>query len=209
MRRIPTALPGFFIVAALLISGHAPAVATQGAPPKILRLQWHAMPKTLEPQQSDTGQAGVVYLAFEGLTLTFHLRDNLTSSDGSPLTAERFRSAIERQCDPHHKFRDVDALFVIAGCEALRASLREGDGTPVADEAAFEIARANLGARPRRPHAGAAPDAARALLPGTRRRQRLSARQAGAGRSGWRRLVAGPGQLGRQRPVPGDGHRAG
>jgi oligopeptide transport system substrate-binding protein len=36
----------------------------------------------------------------DGLTLTFHLRDGLVYSDGSPLTAERFRYAIERTSDP-------------------------------------------------------------------------------------------------------------
>ena len=32
--------------------------------------------------------------------VTFRLRDDLTYSDGTPLTAERFRYAIERACDP-------------------------------------------------------------------------------------------------------------
>ena len=32
--------------------------------------------------------------------LTFHLQEGLKYSDGSPLTAENFRYAVERTCDP-------------------------------------------------------------------------------------------------------------
>jgi oligopeptide transport system substrate-binding protein len=69
----------------------------------------------------------------------------LVYSDGSPLTAERFRYAIARQCDPHEDFFDVSALFVIAGCKALNSSLHNAAGTPVDDEEAFTAAQANLG----------------------------------------------------------------
>jgi oligopeptide transport system substrate-binding protein len=91
----------------------------------------------------------------DGLTVTFHLRDGLRYNDGSPLTAERFRYAVERSCDAETEAPYVNFIFVIAGCEALATSLaasEEEEGTPVATPgadalAAYEAARANLGVR--------------------------------------------------------------
>jgi oligopeptide transport system substrate-binding protein len=89
----------------------------------------------------------------DGLILTFHLREGLTYNDGSPLTAERFRYAVERDCDPRTQAPYVEFLFVIAGCEAFATSLdiaEGGEGTPAAtpgaaDLAAADAARASLG----------------------------------------------------------------
>jgi oligopeptide transport system substrate-binding protein len=91
----------------------------------------------------------------DGLTVTFHLRDGLTYNDGSPLTAERFRYAVERECDPRTGAPYVNFVFIIAGCEAFATSLPAAEGgagtpvaTPVAAElAAYDEARANLGVR--------------------------------------------------------------
>ena len=92
----------------------------------------------------------------DGTRLTFHLRDGLTYSDGSPLTAERFRFAIERACDPNTAAVYAGILFDIGGCEALYTSLTAPEtvetlATPgaVADdpEAAYEGAKAALGVR--------------------------------------------------------------
>jgi oligopeptide transport system substrate-binding protein len=89
------------------------------------------------------------------LTLTFHLRDGLVYNDGSPLTAKRFRYAVERNYDPRTGSPYVNFIFAIAGCEEFNSSLEiaeVGEGTPVAtpgaDElAAYEAARANLGVK--------------------------------------------------------------
>ncbi|MCA9876861.1 MAG: peptide ABC transporter substrate-binding protein [Thermomicrobiales bacterium] len=90
----------------------------------------------------------------DGLTLTFRLRDGLTYSDGTPLTAERFRYAIQRECDPFTQAPYVNLIFVIAGCEVFNRSLTVGESgdapvaTPgAADLAAYAAARADLGVR--------------------------------------------------------------
>jgi len=92
----------------------------------------------------------------DGTVLTFHLRDRLVYNDGSPLTAERFRFAIERACDPNTAAVYAGILFDIVGCEALYTSLTppeaaEVTATPGATEAgtdaAYEAAKAALGVR--------------------------------------------------------------
>jgi oligopeptide transport system substrate-binding protein len=93
----------------------------------------------------------------DGMTVTFHLRDGLTYNDGSPLTAERFRYAVERACDPRTAAPYVNFVFIIAGCEAFATSLPAADsegeeGTPMAtpgaaELAVYEAARADLGVR--------------------------------------------------------------
>jgi oligopeptide transport system substrate-binding protein len=169
MRHRLTAVP-LLILLAFLTLVRVPAAASQDMDGKVLRIQWSYFPDTLDPQQTDIGQATMSYLAFEGLTrldeelntvpaaaeswqfnedgtvLTFHLRDGLVYSDGTPLTAERFRYAIERECDPHNDFYDAGSLFVITGCEALNSSL--GDpASPATDDSAYASAKANLGVR--------------------------------------------------------------
>ncbi len=52
--------------------------------------------------------------------ITFTLRDGLTYSDGSPLTAERFRYAVERNCDPNTAGEYQSILFEIVGWPGLR-----------------------------------------------------------------------------------------
>lgn len=168
MRSVP-ALVLFLI--GLLLGGLVPAAATADAVPKILRKPWSTeFIYTLEPQTNQAGISDLTLLNYEGLTrfdeelnvvpgaaeswefdaagttLTFHLHDNLTYSDGSPLTAERFRYAIERRCDPHLKGWGAQRLFDIVGCEELNASPLNEDGSPQ-DAAAYEAAEANLGVR--------------------------------------------------------------
>ncbi len=48
--------------------------------------------------------------------ITFHLRPDLKYSDGSPLTAENFRYAVERTCDPVTAGEYQSILFEIVGC---------------------------------------------------------------------------------------------
>jgi oligopeptide transport system substrate-binding protein len=158
-----------------------PATAAQDASgERVLRIEKSGYPDTLDPQLAyDTSQDMIIGLGFEGLTriddelntvpaaaeswefspdgliLTFHLRDGLTYSDGTPLTAERFRYAIARTCDPQLDSFNSSLLFVIAGCEAFFTSLdaiEDGEaGTPGAADAtaadAYETARANVGVR--------------------------------------------------------------
>ena len=155
-----------------LLSGMTTSSAAQDGEAKILRIMWgYSFPDDLEPQTNQNGIADLTLLNYEGLTrldtelnvvpgaaeswefspdglaITFHLRENLTYSDGSPLTAERFRYAIERRCDPHFTPRGADQLFDIVGCEGLNHSLTGENSTPVADEAVYEAAKANLGVR--------------------------------------------------------------
>ena len=92
---------------------------------KVLRVHQQFYPDVVDPQKSSfTNELDILALIYEGLTsldehqmtvpaaaeswdynadatqITFHLREGLTYSDGSPLTAENFRYAAERTCDP-------------------------------------------------------------------------------------------------------------
>jgi oligopeptide transport system substrate-binding protein len=157
-----------------------PTAVSTTATDHVLRIGRSFYPDTFDPQTTDYSFA-VPSLVFEGLTrqdeqlntvpaaaeswefsddgltLTFHLRDGLTYSDGSPLTAERFRYAVERSCDARTAAPYVNFIFAIAGCEAFNTSLgteEAGEGTPVATPgaeavAAYEAARANLGVKAR------------------------------------------------------------
>lgn len=140
---------------------------------KILRVHFITDPDIVDPQQSSfSNEIAVLSLNYEGLTrqnenletvpaaaeswefnedqtvLTFHLREGLTYSDGSPLTAERFRYAVERNCDPNVAGEYQSILFEIVGCEEFASSLSEeaaAAATPGADP--YETARQNLGVK--------------------------------------------------------------
>ena len=157
----------------LPVLGQPHAAAGQDAGgDKVLRVEYNHYPNTLDPQlTADISEDMVTGLGFEGLTridselstapaaaeswefsedgltLTFRLREGLVYSDGSPLTAERFRHAIERTCDPRLESLNASFLFDVVGCEEFFTRL-EGDGAPTGEaEAAYEAARAGLGAR--------------------------------------------------------------
>jgi oligopeptide transport system substrate-binding protein len=151
-----------------LVQGAARSSAAQDTTADhVLRIEYNSYPDTLDPQlMYDINQDMVAGLYFEGLTrideelatapaaaeswqfspdgttITFILREGLTYSDGSPLTAERFRYAIERTCDPRLASGNASFLFVVAGCEAFFTSLEDGD-----DAATYETARSALGVR--------------------------------------------------------------
>ncbi|MGH2377813.1 MAG: peptide ABC transporter substrate-binding protein [Candidatus Limnocylindria bacterium] len=74
-------------------------------------------------------------------TFTFTLRDGLTYSDGSPLTAEDFVYSYARSCDPRTGTQ-ASALHIIVGC----AEWNTMDLT-VATEAELAEAQARLGIR--------------------------------------------------------------
>jgi oligopeptide transport system substrate-binding protein len=166
MRWITVGLLVVFLLVSLRVGG-APATAAQNqtAGEKVLRIEYNSWPDTLDPQLTyDISQDMVVGLGFEGLTridsemqtvpaaaeswefspdgltLTFHLRDDLTYSDGSPLTAERFRYAITRTCDPNLGSQNASFFFIIVGCEAWFTSLDEEGEADISDDAATEAA---------------------------------------------------------------------
>ncbi len=136
-------------------------VATTGG--KVLRIHQPQYPDVFDPQKSSfTNEIGILALVYEGLTklnenletvpaaaeswefnddateLTFTLREGLTYSDGSPLTSENFRYAIERTCDPATAGEYQSILFEIVGCE-------DWAGTLVTDTVAYEAGREALG----------------------------------------------------------------
>jgi oligopeptide transport system substrate-binding protein len=166
MRRTLTVAPLLVaLVLGTLVLGFTPAVATQERVPKILRINWgDYFPETLDPQLSHSGQWAISGgLDFEGLTrideelqvvpgaaeswefspdgktLTFHLRDGLVFSDGTPITAEHFRFGIERMCSPELDADSAIQLFDVVGCEELF--------TATGDATAAEEATSGLGAR--------------------------------------------------------------
>jgi oligopeptide transport system substrate-binding protein len=131
---------------------------------KILRIHNQVWPDNLDPQKmSFASEIAVASLNYEGLTrqdddlntvpaaadswefnedatqLTFHIRENLTYSDGTPITAENFRFAVERTCDPNTAGEYQGILFEIVGCEDFA-------GTDPTDQAAYDAAKAALGA---------------------------------------------------------------
>ena len=108
---------------------------------KLLRIHHQVVPDVVDPQKSSySNEIDILALAYEGLTrfdtdlqtvpaaaesweynddatqITFHLREGLKYSDGSPLTAENFRYAVERTCDPVTAGEYQGILFEIAGC---------------------------------------------------------------------------------------------
>jgi oligopeptide transport system substrate-binding protein len=151
--------------------------SAQDSAGKVLRVHQATWPDVVDPQKSSSSSEIVILSAnYEGLTrldsdgntvpaaaeswefnedgtvLTFHLRAGLTYSDGSPLTAERFRYAVERNCDPNTAGQYQSILFEIVGCEAFASSLTApevGEGTPAAevDPAAYETTKAALGVK--------------------------------------------------------------
>jgi len=70
--------------------------------------------------------------------LTFTLREGLTYSDGSPLTSENFRYAVERNCDPNTAGQYQSITFEIVGCADFA-------GSDPTDQAAYDAAKAALG----------------------------------------------------------------
>ena len=128
----------------------APAETTEpaagGSPAgNILRANLVTWPDTMDPQDASVAnEIGVLNLVYEGLTrldkelktvpaaaekweyntdatqITFHLRDGLKYSDGSPLTAQDFVNAIRRSLDPRGTVGDYQGtFFMIKGADAI------------------------------------------------------------------------------------------
>jgi ABC-type oligopeptide transport system substrate-binding subunit len=78
----------------------------------------------------------------DGRVYTYRLRDGLTYSDGTPLTAERFASAWKRLCDPRSGGDFKFLAYAIVGCEEVNTLDRYR-----ASEVQFEAARSMVGVR--------------------------------------------------------------
>jgi len=139
---------------------------------KILRVHHLSYPDVVDPQKSSfTAEIDILQLAYEGLTrldvnqetvpaaaeswaynddatqITFTLRPGLTYSDGTPLTAENFRYAIERTCDPETAGEYQYLMFEVAGCAEFAGLATDDDGEPVEfTEEEHDAARTALGA---------------------------------------------------------------
>lgn len=155
------------VMAAILVMGSAFAVVSNGVEAqeeKILRVHQVTFPDVVDPQKSSfSSEIAVLTLNYEGLTrqdselntvpaaaeswefnedateVTFTLREGLTYSDGSPLTSENFRYAVERTCDPNTAGQYQSILFEIVGCADFA-------GADPADTAAYDTLKAGLGA---------------------------------------------------------------
>src|SRR5215218_831783 len=140
---------------------------------KVLRVMQDTYPDVVDPQKSSYGiEIAVLALPYEGLTrldtnletvpaaaesweynedatqITFHLREGLKYSDGSPLTAENFRYAVERTCDPITAGEYQSLLFEIVGCAEFAglSANEEGEAREYTPEE-YEEARSALGAK--------------------------------------------------------------
>jgi len=121
------------------------SASTGGAPTDgILRFADSTWPDTLDPQKASfSNEIAILQLNYEGLTgfdkdlktvpaaaekweynadatqITFHLRDGLKYSDGSPLTAQDYVNAIYRTLDPHNPGDYQTSISMIKGAEDI------------------------------------------------------------------------------------------
>lgn len=166
------------VAVALLLPLLRPAgsAASQPPPDHVLRVHQKIYPDVVDPQQSSfSTEISILVQNYEGLTrlgqdsrvepaaaerwdlngdatvATFHLRDGLTYSDGSPLTADRFVEAAQRTCDPNVAGDYQYILFDVVGCAEFAGLYGSGEAgaTPVAtpDASAYDAARRGVGVR--------------------------------------------------------------
>lgn len=142
----------------------ATAEPTAPPEPKVLTLQYHAEPITLDTSKTnDNMSASILYhlseglvryydnqvipgiaesweVSEDGLTYTFHLRDALWE-DGEPVTAQQFEYSFLRLLDPNTGASFPDTLFPVVGAEAFNKG--EGDaasvGIKAVDDKTFQI----------------------------------------------------------------------
>src|SRR5688572_3311378 len=138
---------------------------------KVLRVHHQVYPDVVDPQKSSfVNEIDILQLVYEGLTrldtnqetvpaaaesweynedatqITFKLRPDLKYSDGTPLTAENFRYAIQRNCDPEVAGEYQSILFEIVGCAEFAEIGTDADGNAVEfTPEQYEEARAGLG----------------------------------------------------------------
>ncbi|MDQ2652108.1 MAG: peptide ABC transporter substrate-binding protein [Chloroflexota bacterium] len=169
--RLWVRLASLIVGLALIVPTLATSMAAQDDG-SVLRVQQITYPDVVDPQKSSfTSEITILALLYEGLTrlddqqqtvpaaaesweynedatqITFKLRPDLKYSDGSALTAENFRYAIERTCDPVTAGEYQSILFDIAGCaEFAGLALDENGEAREYTPEEYEAARAALGA---------------------------------------------------------------
>jgi len=169
--RLWVRLASLFVGLALIVPTLATSMAAQDDG-SVLRVQQITYPDVVDPQKSSfTAEITIMALIYEGLTrlddqqqtvpaaaesweynddatqITFTLRPDLAYSDGTPLTAENFRYAIERTCDPVTAGEYQSILFDIVGCaEFAGLTLDENGEAREYTPEEYEAARAALGA---------------------------------------------------------------
>jgi len=147
-------LAALLVAFALVIPTLAVGVAAQDGD-NVLRVHQVTYPDDFDPQKSSfTSEIAVMLPAYEGLTkfnnqgetipaaaerweynddateITFFLREGLQYSDGSPLTAENFRYAVERTCSPRVLGEYQSILFEIEGCAEFAALAGDDTSNP-------------------------------------------------------------------------------
>src|SRR5688572_6824552 len=163
-------LAAIVAVFALIVPVLATGTAAQDEG-KVLRVHHQVYPDVVDPQKSSfVNEIDILQLVYEGLTrldtnqetvpaaaesweynedatqITFKLRPDLKYSDGSPLTAESFRYAIQRNCDPEVAGEYQSILFEIVGCAEFAEIGIDADGNAVEfTPEQYEEARAGLG----------------------------------------------------------------
>ena len=170
--RLWVRLASLIVGLALIVPTLATSMAAQDDG-SVVRVQQITYPDVVDPQKSSfTSEIAILALVYEGLTrlddkqatvpaaaesweynddatsITFHLRPDLKYSDGSPLTAENFRYAIERTCDPVTAGEYQSILFDIVGCADF-AGLSvddKGEAKEYTPEE-YDAAKAALGAK--------------------------------------------------------------
>src|ERR671920_1698945 len=155
MHRVPrcwSGLAAFAVVFTLVMPALATSTMAQDDA-NVLRVHHLSYPDVVDPQKSSTTpEIDILQLVYEGLTrldtnqetvpaaaesweynedatqITFKLRPDLKYSDGSPLTAENFRYAVERTCDPETAGEYQSILFEIVGCAELAGLAADEEG---------------------------------------------------------------------------------
>ncbi|MBA3470625.1 MAG: peptide ABC transporter substrate-binding protein [Herpetosiphonaceae bacterium] len=159
----PTTAPTDVPAAAPTDAPADPPTAAPTSAGNVLRIHQVAYPDVFDPQKSSySGEIVLLSQNYEGLTrldenletvpaaaesweynadatvITFTLRPDLKYSDGSPLTAENFVYAAQRNCDSATAGEYQSILFDLAGCADFASSV-------VTDTAAYDAAKAGLG----------------------------------------------------------------
>ena len=149
----------------------APAEPTGAASPagNVLRVNFGGEPNTIDPQKAsvadeiplimlnylplltfDTdlklvpGAAASWDLSEDGTTYTFHLRPDMTYSDGEPLTAANFEYGWKRLCDPTIAGEYASIGYPIAGCREYVEAFDTG-GLTLTDELKLDELRKQVG----------------------------------------------------------------
>jgi len=84
------------------------------------------------------GQAERFEVSDDGLTYTFHLREGLVWSDGTPITAETFRRSWLRGLDPETASKNAEQLWYIVGAQDYNTG-KVADPERVAIEAVDDL----------------------------------------------------------------------